>query len=99
VETSSGISVINRLLRKELLEEFDDPDDKRSKRVRLTDKGRTEYEATIPHILKVITIMAGGLTEAKKTQLASLLDELNTYHVARHKEAKGLTLDELLEQD
>jgi DNA-binding MarR family transcriptional regulator len=96
MEASSGITVINRLLQKGLIEEFEDPDDKRSKRVAITDKGRREYTTSLPHIRKVIALMAGKLSAHKKTQLVSLLDELNDFHAALHKEARKLTLDQLL---
>ena len=97
-ETPSGIEVINRLLKKGFIEEFDDPDDKRSKRVRVTAKGRREFEATLPPLRKVIKIMGGKLSKEKMVQLISLLDELNAFHVALHPEARNLTLVELLER-
>ena len=40
IEPPSGIEVLKRLLKKELIVEFDDPDDKRAKRIRITDTGR-----------------------------------------------------------
>ena len=97
-EVPSGIEVIKRLLRKGFIEEFDDPDDKRSKRVKVTDKGRTEYEATLPPLSKVIKVMAGNMSWEKKVLFVSLLDELNEFHVALHEEAKNMTLEQLVEK-
>ena len=39
-DKSSGMSVINRLMKKGFVEEFPNPEDKRGKLIRLTDKGR-----------------------------------------------------------
>jgi len=97
-EVSSGIEVIKRLLRKRFIEEFDDPDDKRSKRVKITDKGRVEYDKTLPDLRKVIDIMAGNLSNEKKIHLTGLLDELNEFHVLQFEKLKNMTLDQLLDQ-
>ena len=98
LETPSGIEVIKRLLRKGFIEEFDDLDDKRAKRVRVTAKGREEYTASLRPLQKVINVMAGKLTDEKKIQLISLLDELNDFHAQLHHDAKNLSLDELMER-
>ena len=95
-EVPSGIEVIKRLLNKGFIEEFADPDDKRSRRVRITPKGKKEYKATLPDMRKVIDIMSGNLAGDKKILLNTLLDELNDYHNQRHDQVKNLTLDELL---
>ena len=98
METPSGIEVIKRLLNKGFIEEFDDPDDKRSKRVKVTDKGKKEYQETIPYILKVIKTLAGNMSDEKKMELVTLLDELNAFHINLHEKAKTMTLDELQEK-
>lgn len=96
MEASSGNEVIKRLLKKGFIEEFDDPDDKRVKRVRVTEKGRQAYLATLPPIRKVIEIMAGKMSVERKVLLISLLDELNDFHASMHEEAKKLSLDQIL---
>ena len=95
-EVSSGIEVIKRLLRKGFIEEFDDPNDKRSKRVKITNKGKMEYEKTLPDLRKVLDIMAGNLSDEKKIQLNVLLDELNDFHLLHYEKLKGMSLDQLL---
>jgi len=98
METPTGIEVIKRLLRKGFIEEFDDPDDKRSKRVRITEMGKHEYHKTLLPLRKVIELMAGPMQDREKIQLVSLLNELNGHHVAQHQQAKTMTLDQLLEK-
>lgn len=97
METPSGIEIINRLLRKKFIEEFDDPLDKRSKRVKITEQGKRKYQETLPYILKVIHLMAGILDDERKLHLICLLDELNNFHLSFHEEAIKSTLEELIE--
>ena len=53
LEPPSGIEVLNRLLKKGLIEEFDDTDDKRAKRIKITDKGRKELQIVMPKMSEV----------------------------------------------
>ncbi|MBV7332288.1 hypothetical protein KFU94_29470 [Chloroflexi bacterium TSY] len=46
----------------------------------------------------MVELIGGQLTDERKIQLMALLDELNDFHASLHKEAKKLTLDELLDK-
>ncbi|PLX06775.1 MAG: hypothetical protein C0596_13810 [Marinilabiliales bacterium] len=48
LEAPSGIEIIKRLLKKNLIEEFDDPKDKRAKRLKITEKGVNEIKSLEP---------------------------------------------------
>lgn len=48
LEAPTGIEIIRRLLSKGLIQEFNDSEDKRAKRVQLTDAGKTELERLKP---------------------------------------------------
>jgi len=98
MELPSGIEVIRRLLKKGFIKEFDDPNDKRSKRVTISKRGKKEYEASLPDFRKVINIMSGSLSDEKILNLIILLDELNEFHKSVHSKAKNESLDELLDQ-
>jgi len=80
LEAPSGIEIIKRLLRKGLIEEFDDTEDRRAKRIRLTEKGKEETEKLIPRMQEVYTRMAGGLSDRDKLHLIGYLKELDEYH-------------------
>lgn len=80
LEAPSGIEVIKRLLKKELIEEFDDKEDKRAKRVRITEKGRLETERLTPNMKKVYSKMTAEMSIKEKTHVISFLRELNDYH-------------------
>lgn len=79
-EKTTGIEVLRRLLSNGLIEQFDDPDDRRSKRVKLTDRGRAEIGALIPPMSQVATLVGGNLTPDEKGQLVHLLTKLHLFH-------------------
>ncbi len=85
LEAPSGIEVIKRLLKKDFIEEFDDKDDKRAKRVRLTNKGRKETDKITPQIKSVYSKMTAEMTLKDKLYAVSLLKELNDYHLKKSK--------------
>jgi len=80
LEAPSGIEVIKRLLKKDFIEEFDDPDDKRAKRVRITEKGKHETERLTPNMQQVYSKMTAEMSIKEKTHVISFLRELNDYH-------------------
>lgn len=82
LEAPSGIEVIKRLLKKEFIEEFDDKDDKRAKRVRITNKGRKETDKITPRMKSVYSKMTAEMSLKKKLYAVSFLKELNDYHLS-----------------
>ena len=81
LEAPSGIEVIKRLLKKDFIEEFDDKDDKRAKRVRITVMGRKETDKITPLMKSVYSKMAAELALKEKRYAISLLKELHDYHL------------------
>ena len=82
LEAPSGIEVLKRLLNKGLIEEFDDPDDKRAKRVRITSKGRKEVERLTPVMQEVYSKMTAEMSLKEKLHIISFLKKLNNFHLA-----------------
>jgi DNA-binding MarR family transcriptional regulator len=80
LEAPSGIEVIKRLLKKGFIEEFDDKEDKRAKRVRITNKGRQETDKLNPQMKDVYSKMAAGMTLKEKLHILSFLKRFNDYH-------------------
>ena len=68
-EKPSGLEVIKRLLKHDLVNERNDENNKRSKRVFLTDKGKALFFATVKRLNKVALIVSGDLTQDEKKQL------------------------------
>ena len=81
LEAPSGIEVIKRLLKKDFIEEFDDKDDKRAKRVRITNKGRKETDKITPQMKLVYSKMTAEMSLKEKLYIVSMLKELNDYHL------------------
>lgn len=98
VEFSSGIEVIKRLLKKGFIEEFPDPNDKRSKRVRPTQKGIEEIERVMKEFDKVTALFSTSLKEAEKTELIFLLTKLNNFHAPIIQDERNSSLEDLLEK-
>ena len=80
MEVSSGIEVIRRLLRNGMIEDYPDPHDKRSKRVRLTAQGKQALKELASDMDQIGTLVTGNLTEQEKNQLARILQKLAVYH-------------------
>ncbi len=79
-EKTSGIQVITRLLNAELAVQWDDPDDKRGKRIAITEKGRKLLSVIFKDMADVSKIVTGTLTKPEKTTLLFLLQKLEHYH-------------------
>ncbi len=80
MELPSGIEVIKRLLKHKLVAESPDPEDKRSTRLSLTDKGRKEIYSIFGEMNKVGNVLVGKLSVSEIKQLHSLLEKLFTHH-------------------
>ncbi len=95
MEKTSGTEIIKRLLKQELISEFADPDDRRSVRVAITDKGRGVLAATIPGMDAVAKIVIGNLSEPEIRTLYYLLKELDFYHNDIFQKKRGRSIEEL----
>ena len=80
MEKTSGTEIINRLLKFGLVEQFDDLEDKRSVRIKITPSGRVELLKILPHMQTVSQIVTGNLSEAEKSMLAYTLRKLEIFH-------------------
>ncbi|MEL6659169.1 MAG: MarR family winged helix-turn-helix transcriptional regulator [Bacteroidota bacterium] len=98
MEVSSGIEVIRRLLRIGLIEDYPDPHDRRSKRVRLTTAGRQILADLRPGMDNIGELVTGNLTEREKNQLARILQKLAVYHKKIWQQDQDADLTDLLER-
>lgn len=95
-EKPSGLEVIKRLLKHGLIAERNDENDKRSKRVFLTDKGKATFFHSLETMSKVSAIIAGTLILEEKQQLFTLLKKLEDFHNPIFLNEKSLALDDLM---
>jgi DNA-binding MarR family transcriptional regulator len=82
LEPPSGIEVLKRLLNKGLIEEFDDADDKRAKRIKITVKGIKELQAVMPKMTEVYRLMTAELSLNEKVHMLAFLKQMNDFHTS-----------------
>jgi len=99
VEFSPGMEVIRRLLRNELIQDYDDPTDGRSKKVRLTSKGLKTLKQVRPQMNLVFQILSGNLSMREKRQTLSGLRKLNNFHHPVWEEQHGEELQKIARFD
>lgn len=95
MEKTSGVEVIKRLLKQELIHEFDNPNDKRSVMVAITQKGKTELIELLPKMGLVGSLVVGNLNLAEISSLSFLLHKLDSHHNEIFINHRGLSLEEL----
>jgi len=80
MEKTSGTEVIRRLIKRGLIVESADENDKRSIRVSITKSGREEIFKTLPLMSKVSEIVVGNLSNEEINTLSYLLKKLDYFH-------------------
>jgi DNA-binding MarR family transcriptional regulator len=80
LEPPSGIEVLKRLLNKGLIDEFDDVNDKRAKRIKITEKGKKELQVVMPKMSEVFDLMTAELSLNEKLHLLAFLKRMNDFH-------------------
>jgi DNA-binding MarR family transcriptional regulator len=80
MEKTSGSEVIRRLIKRGLIVESADEDDKRSVRVSITRSGREEILKILPLMSKVSNIVVGNLSNEEINTLSYLLKKLDYFH-------------------
>lgn len=96
LEFSSGMEVIRRLIRRGLAEDYPSPKDKRSRLVKITDKGKQELEKVWANMGKVGQIIGGNLTEEEKPKAVAGIRKLMHFHHKIWKEDQDKSLDQII---
>src|SRR6188768_3640460 len=94
-ELSSGTDMLARLIKRDLIMEYDDQEDKRSKRIELTAKGRKAIEACFPKVRKMAVMMMHDLTEDDKELCIQLLKNVEIKFSALWQKHKGKNIEEI----
>jgi DNA-binding MarR family transcriptional regulator len=90
--------VIRRLLRRGMIAESDDINDKRGKLISITEQGRNEILKILPQMGNVSEIIVGNLRDDEINILAYLLSKLDHFHNDIYRNKKDLSLDDILQK-
>ena len=97
-EKNTGMEIIKRLINHQLLEQYDDQNDKRSKRLKITPLGQAEFFKSFDGMQKVSKIISGKLSDVERLQLFYLLNKLHDFHNPIFLNEKETSVDKLLEK-
>jgi DNA-binding MarR family transcriptional regulator len=96
MEKTSGSEVIRRLIKRGLIAETADHNDKRSIRVAITKSGRNEILRIIPLMSQVSDIVVGNLSNEEINTLSYLLKKLDYFHNDIYINKRGQPFSEIL---
>lgn len=97
-EFASGIDIINRLVKMGLIDEFPDEQDRRSKRLRITEKGLDVIREAFPIMDKVADVAYSTLTDGEKAIVLQVLDKLDRHHAQHYRQVRNADFDEVYER-
>ena len=84
IEKTSGTEIINRLLSNGLVTQWDDQEDKRSKQIAISEKGKELLYVVFSDMNHVSKIITGKLNLSEKITLQYLLQQLEDFHFEIH---------------
>lgn len=82
-EKPTGMEIIRRLIALGFVAQTDDPDDRRSKRLRVTPAGLAAFGQATAGMQRVSELLTGDLSAAEKMLLLQLLEKLEDFHQPR----------------
>jgi MarR family transcriptional regulator, lower aerobic nicotinate degradation pathway regulator len=95
---TTGIEVINRLIRMGLMEEFPDPDDRRSKRLKLTEKGLEVSDASLPVMHIMGKMVFSSLSREEQDILFQIILKLDRVHSDRYQDLRQMEWEDIRER-
>lgn len=98
MELSSGIDLINRLVKAKLIHERIDPEDKRSRLISATDKGQRLLMKCYEHFSRTAEITFWGMSDDDKKLCIQLLRGVEIKHAKIVHGMRGKSLNEIHEQ-
>jgi len=96
IEKTSGSEVIRRLIKRGLIVESANENDKRSLRVSITRSGREEVLRLLPQMSEVTRIVVGNLSAEEINTLSYLLKKLDYFHNDIYINKRGQPLSDIL---
>lgn len=98
LEISSGTEVLRRLIQSAYIEEIADLNDRRSKRLFLTQKGRDTIIEAFAEMYKAAKIVRGNLTNDELANTTLAMEKLTAFHWHIHHSDKSTDINSLMEK-
>ncbi len=95
---TSGTEVLKRLLKKEFISQVKDEKDKRSVRVKITEKGSSALYASFEKLGMITKIVSAKLMDSELIQLVHLLKKLDEFHLKIFKDSKHIEMEEIVKK-
>ena len=95
-EKSSGIEMINRLIKMHIFVQYDNPNDMRSQLIELTEQGKGILYQVFAKMNTLGIIAAGELSQSEKITLANLLKKLDNFHYNNYNNKQRQKLEDYL---
>ncbi|MCD9856741.1 MarR family transcriptional regulator [Epilithonimonas sp. JDS] len=95
-EKQTGTQIIKRLLEAGFLEEKNDLDDKRSKRLNLTKKGEETFHRSVAKVNQTSKLLSRRLTKDEKNELLRILKKLNEFHFHMYTDYKSTDIEKIV---
>jgi DNA-binding MarR family transcriptional regulator len=94
-EKTTGMEILNRLLRLGLVEQQFNPDDKRSRKLSISPEGQKLMLNLMKGMDTLSAIVSGNLQPRERINLLKMLHKLNDFHLHVHQDAKEKSLAEI----
>lgn len=92
-EKPTGMEIIKRLLELGLVEQKDDPNDRRSKRLSISEAGKNVYLKQEKDMQALANVAVGNLNQAEQLLLLQLLEKLENFHQVLQAKSKNADFD------
>ncbi len=97
-EKTTGMEIIKRLQKHDFLIQKDDPTDRRSQIIEISESGKLIMIEIFKKMSKVSTLVTGDLNDLEKITLIGLLRKLDNFHHTIFDNDKNMDLDGLLDK-
>lgn len=95
VETTTGMEAINKLVKAGLVHEKKDPNDKRAKLIRISDKGLKKLKSSMPNAGRVNEIVFRDLDTEALLVCLQILEPVEKFHTKKSIAVRQLTFAEM----
>lgn len=97
MEMSTGSDILKRLMKDQFISQRNDPNDKRSKLIKITDKGLQVLQQCFERTAMIRSILLRDLTEDEEKICVQILYPIQEKHTKLAVESKNKTIKEILQ--